>query len=54
MKYWICAVVLMISGIVRAQNDTKIPDTVERKLLQEVVIQAYEQNRKLADVAAAV
>ncbi len=54
MKYWICAVVLMISGIVRAQNDTKIPDTVERKLLQEVVVQAYEQNRKLADVAAAV
>jgi iron complex outermembrane receptor protein len=54
MKYWICGVILMISGIVRAQNDTKIPDTVERKLLQEVVVQAYEQNRKLADVAAAV
>jgi iron complex outermembrane recepter protein len=54
MKYWICGVILMISGIVRAQNDAKVPDTVERKLLQEVVVQAYEQNRKLADVSAAV
>src|SRR5579863_9672250 len=54
MKYWICAVVLMISGIARAQNDTKVPDTAERKLLQEVVVQAYEQNRKLADVSAAI
>jgi iron complex outermembrane recepter protein len=54
MKYWICGVILMISGIVRAQNDAKVPDTVERKLLQEVVVQAYEQNRQLADVSAAV
>jgi iron complex outermembrane receptor protein len=54
MKYWICGVFLMISGIVRAQNDTKVPDTVDRKLLQEVVVQAYEQNRKLEDVSAAV
>jgi iron complex outermembrane receptor protein len=54
MKYWICAVILMISGIVRAQNEAKVPDTAERKLLQEVVVQAYEQNRKLSDVAAAV
>jgi iron complex outermembrane receptor protein len=54
MKYWICGVILMISGIVRAQNEAKIPDTVERKLLQEVVVQAYEQNRQLADVSAAV
>lgn len=38
----------------RGQNIAKIPDTVERKLLQEVVVQAYEQNRRLADVAAAV
>jgi iron complex outermembrane recepter protein len=54
MKYWICGVILMISGMVRAQNDTKIPDTVERKLLQEVVVQAYEQNRRLSEVPAAV
>ena len=54
MKYWICGVILMISGIVNAQNDAKVPDTVERKLLQEVVVQAYEQNRQLADVSAAV
>jgi iron complex outermembrane recepter protein len=54
MKYWICGVILMISGMVRAQNDTKIPDTVERKLLQEVVVQAYEQNRRLSEVPVAV
>jgi iron complex outermembrane recepter protein len=54
MKYCICSVILMISGIVRAQNDAKIPDTVERKLLQEVVVQAYEQNRRLSDVPVAV
>jgi iron complex outermembrane recepter protein len=54
MKYWICGLILMISGIVSAQNDAKVPDTVERKLLQEVVVQAYEQNRQLADVSAAV
>jgi iron complex outermembrane recepter protein len=54
MKYWICVAILTISGMTRGQNIAKIPDTVERKLLQEVVVQAYEQNRRLADVAAAV
>jgi iron complex outermembrane recepter protein len=54
MKYWICVVILTISGIATGQSIAKIPDTVERKLLQEVVVQAYEQNRRLADVPAAV
>ncbi len=54
MKYCICGMLLMISGIVRAQVEKKAPDTVDRKLLQEVVVQAYEQNRQLSDVAVAV
>ena len=45
---------LMISGIIRAQVNTKVSDTVDRKLLQEVVVQAYEQNRRLSDVPVAV
>jgi len=30
------------------------PDTSDRKLLQEVIVSAYEQNRRMADVSAAV
>jgi iron complex outermembrane receptor protein len=54
MKYWICGVILLFSGIARAQNGKKVADTVERKLLQEVVVQAFEQNRRLSDVPVAV
>jgi iron complex outermembrane recepter protein len=54
MKYCICGMLLMICGIIKAQINTKVPDTVDRKLLQEVVVQAYEQNRQLSDVAVAV
>jgi iron complex outermembrane recepter protein len=41
----------------RAQDSSRInqlPDTVERKLLQEVVVHAYEQNRRLSEVPVAV
>jgi iron complex outermembrane receptor protein len=60
---------LIISGIVQAQSDSlpvglegtfhdqallPVQDTLERRSLQEVVVRAYEQNRRLADVPAAV
>src|SRR5450432_1747732 len=54
MKNWLCGVLLMISAITHGQDSTRIADTVDRKLLQEVVVQAYEQNRRLADVPAAI
>jgi iron complex outermembrane receptor protein len=57
MKNWICGAFLMIAGMAKGQDSSviiKIPDTVEEKLLQEVVVQAYEQNRRLADVPVAV
>jgi iron complex outermembrane receptor protein len=65
MKNWICAALLIISGTTYAQDSSKIfispaaekpagYDSTDRKLLQEVVVSAYEQNRRLADVSAAV
>jgi iron complex outermembrane receptor protein len=62
MKYSWWLVFLMISGISYGQDSTtagkhaadRTPDTVGRKLLQEVIVHAYEQNRKLADVPVAV
>jgi len=66
MKSWICGTLLMISGMAFGQDSTNTksavqqadlvrePDTTDRKLLQEVVVSAYEQNRRLADVSAAV
>jgi len=46
---------LFISSFARAQRDsTGIPDSLERKTLQEVVVRAYEQNRRMADVPAAI
>jgi iron complex outermembrane recepter protein len=53
MKNWIYGVLVMISGFARGQNSTS-PDSVDRKLLQEVVVQAYEQNRRLSEVPVAV
>ncbi len=45
----------MVSLFARAQEDsTKISDSVDRKTLQEVVVTAYQQNRRLADVPAAI
>ena len=56
----------MISGMASGQDSSfmklpgkpvsllKEPDTLDRKLLQEVIVSAYEQNRRLADVSAAV
>ncbi len=54
MKKWLCGALLIISGIAKGQDSTRIADTVDRKSLQEVVVQAYEQNRRLADVPVAV
>ncbi len=54
MKNWIYLAFLMISGITRAQEGSRIPDSTDRKLLQEVVVQAYEQNRRLSEVPAAI
>ena len=66
MKNRICGMLLMISGMAFGQDSSnmkapgnpvnmiKEPDTLDRKLLQEVVVSAYEQNRRLADVSAAV
>ncbi len=45
----------MLSLFARAQEDSiKISDSVDRKTLQEVVVTAYQQNRRLADVPAAI
>jgi iron complex outermembrane receptor protein len=45
----------IISLFAHAQQDsTKIPDSLDRKTLQEVVVTAYQQNRRLADVPAAI
>jgi iron complex outermembrane recepter protein len=54
MKKWICGMLLVISMAVRGQDSTRIEDTVDRKTLQEVIVQAYEQNRRLSDVPIAV
>jgi iron complex outermembrane receptor protein len=54
MKNWLFGALLMISIIGKGQDSTRIPDSVDRKSLQEVVVQAYEQNRRLADVPVAV
>ena len=63
MKNWICGAFLLMAGLVYGQDSTQVigsrdsgrtPDTVGRKLLQEVIVQAYEQNRRLAEVPVAV
>ena len=60
MKNRICAVILFAAGATYGQDSVKTvnsmpaKDTVGRKLLQEVVVQAYEQNRRLSDVSAAI
>ena len=54
MNKWTCCALLIISGIVRGQDSTRLEDAIERKSLPEVIVQAYEQNRRLADVPAAV
>jgi iron complex outermembrane receptor protein len=63
MKHWICGTFLLLAGIVQGQDTVsagklqepeRAPDTVGRKLLQEVVVQAYEQNRRLSEVPVAI
>ena len=57
MKNCFCGILLMMSFLVRGQDSptiNQVPDTVDRKLLQEVVVHAYEQNRRLSEVPVAV
>jgi iron complex outermembrane receptor protein len=57
MKNWMTGVFIMISGFARSQDSSatlNVPDTTERKSLQEVIVQAYEQNRRLSEVPVAV
>jgi iron complex outermembrane recepter protein len=63
MKKWICWAFLIAAEIVKGQDGAlteklvsqdKTPDTIGRKLLQEVIVQAYEQNRRVSEVPAAV
>ena len=63
MKNWICGAFLLTAGIVQGQDSTstvksttpkRLPDTAGGKLLQEVIVQAYEQNRRLSEVPVAV
>lgn len=62
MKYWIFGAFLLVAGIVHGQDSaagklvapTEAADTIGRKLLQEVIVQAYEQNRQLSEVPVAV
>jgi len=68
MKYCIWFALLCITGIAYGQDSSnstvllqgnlisleKAPDTIGRKLLQEVIVHAYEQNRQLADVPVAI
>jgi iron complex outermembrane receptor protein len=63
MKKWICAAFMLMAEFVQAQDSTvtskagdleKAPDSTGRKSLQEVVVQAYEQNRRLSEVPVAI
>src|ERR1700681_790771 len=57
MKNWICGALIMISGIANGQNSSiikRVPDTIDSKVLPEVIVQAFEQNRQLSDVPVAV
>ncbi len=54
MKNWIYGALVMISGFAHGQSSTPVPDSVDRIMLQEVVVQAYEQNRRLSEVPVAV
>ena len=63
MKNWIMrGVLLLISrnwSMVRNRSDEfhdqgKVPIDTYRQILQEVVVQAYEQNRRLSEVPVAV
>lgn len=55
MRIMILLAGTIISLFAHAQQDsTKIPDSLDRKTLQEVVVTAYQQNRRLADVPAAI
>ncbi|HEY4965107.1 MAG TPA: TonB-dependent receptor [Puia sp.] len=63
MKKLICGAFILMAGFVQAQDSTltgkagdlgRAPDSTGRKSLQEVVVQAYEQNRRLSEVPVAI
>lgn len=55
MKNQLLGMILLMTQFSYAQHDSmRVADTADRKTLQEVVVQAYEQNRRLADVPAAI
>ncbi len=58
MKKFICGpLLLVISGMARGQDSSRfisISDSIDGKLLQEVVVHAYEQNRRLSEVPVAI
>ena len=54
MKSQIFAALLLIAGVANGQDKNRIPDSTYSKLLQEVVVQAYELNRRLSDAPVAV
>jgi iron complex outermembrane recepter protein len=63
MKNWIYGAFIFFSGIANGQDSTvterrtnldREPDTIGRQMLQEVVVQAYEQNRRLSEVPVAI
>src|SRR6476619_6566909 len=63
MRNWLYVAFIFISGIVNGQDSTvnervtnheSETDTIGRKMLQEVVVQAYEQNRRLSEAPVAV
>jgi len=63
MRNWLYVAFVFISGIVNGQDSAvnkritgheRETDTIGRKMLQEVVVQAYEQNRRLSEAPVAV
>lgn len=63
MKKWIFGAFILLAEFVQAQDSTvtgkageleKTPDSIGRGSLQEVVVQAYEQNRRLSQVPVAI
>src|SRR5690349_8031486 len=54
MKKWAIWLTLMVIVVVRTEAQTEVEAADSSDVLQEVVIRAYETNRKLIEVPAAV
>lgn len=50
----ICAGIICFAGFMPFILSAQATDTIKEKTLQEVIVKAYEQNRKLKDIPAAV